>query len=419
MAERLKIWELLSKKDGDCLCKDEAALLEDLLQQPENQAAISAYQRLKKYWNHIEEAPGSKSDEALWARHKAQFLKRYLRPEKSDDFNEVLGYEVNDGVNDESGIQSKSTDGASESTSGDAPEKRLLPRGVSRIRIRTWLRVAAIVVTVIGTGLLWQYIAKQNRVEHELAITVKNGTQKHITLPDGSQVWLNSGSKLHYDKNLLTNKVREVTLSGEAFFDIQHDPEHNFIIHTAYIDIKDIGTRFNVKAYPEDDKVETTLLNGEVEVYRRDAPTRIVRLKPNEKMVFNARLLKGSDDPASSPGGANSDPLDSITNSRIRNEKLGFSVSKVQPQIKEAGDSMLIETAWLKHQLVFNAQPFTRLAKDMERWYDVKIQFESDVYGNYIFSGIFKGETVQEALSELQMIQHFEFEQKGKNIRIY
>lgn len=409
MDPRLEIWELLSKLDGDRLSKEEKTRLDDLLRRPENHPAFLKYQRLKYYWDHIAQYPGSKAEQNRWARHKDQFLERYLNPENAEQSKDQL-------IHDDYPAGLPITDESQEQSDPALINDHHLHHHTKRsIRSNIWIRIAALMVIAIGAGLLIKYFATPKQE----AVIVQNGTQKHIRLPDGSQVWLNSGSQLNYNKNFLDNKIREVTLAGEAFFDIQHDPEHSFIIHTKYIDIKDIGTRFNVKAYPEDDKVETTLLKGEVEVYRRDAPTHIVRLKPNEKMVFNARLLKDPDDPGANPETTTPDPLDSAANSSVRNDKLGFSVSKLQPQDRGAGDSMLMETAWLKHQLVFNAQPFLDLARDMERWYDVNIHFENTVYGSYIFSGIFKGETVQEALSELQMIQHFQFEKNGKDIRIY
>src|SRR5437868_936586 len=90
-------------------------------------------------------------------------------------------------------------------------------------------------------------------------ISTKYGSRTKIELPDGSVVWLNSGSKLTYDKEF-GNSLREVNLTGEGFFDVVHNAEKPFIIHTSFFDIKDLGTQFNVKCYAEDKTTETSLV---------------------------------------------------------------------------------------------------------------------------------------------------------------
>ena len=82
-------------------------------------------------------------------------------------------------------------------------------------------------------------------------ISTKNGSKTNVLLPDGTTVWLNAGSKLTYDKTY-GNTLREVTLTGEAFFDVVHNAEKPFVIHTSKINIRVLGTKFNVKSYPTD-----------------------------------------------------------------------------------------------------------------------------------------------------------------------
>src|SRR5437588_18774 len=79
----------------------------------------------------------------------------------------------------------------------------------------------------------------------------QNGSRTNLVLPDGTRVWLNAGSRITYDKNYGIT-LREVGLTGEAFFDVAHNSGKPFVIHTARIDIKVLGTRFNVKSYPLD-----------------------------------------------------------------------------------------------------------------------------------------------------------------------
>ena len=116
-------------------------------------------------------------------------------------------------------------------------------------------------------------------------IATKNGVSTKMVLPDGSTVWLNAGSKLDYTKIGSTGN-REVQLTGEAFFDVVKNPERPFIIHTSKIDVKVLGTKFNVKAYPEDKTVETSLVQGSVEVFVKNRPGEKYLLKPNQKLVL-------------------------------------------------------------------------------------------------------------------------------------
>ena len=80
-------------------------------------------------------------------------------------------------------------------------------------------------------------------------VSTRYGSKTNLVLPDGTKVWLNAGSKLNYDKNY-GNAIREVSLTGEAYFDVVKNPEKPFIIHASKIDIKVLGTAFNVKSYP-------------------------------------------------------------------------------------------------------------------------------------------------------------------------
>src|SRR5690606_4757825 len=102
------------------------------------------------------------------------------------------------------------------------------------------------------------------------------------------QVWLNADSRLSYPNDFQHGAEREVFLSGEAYFDVVHNAERPFIIHTQYLDIKDIGTAFNVKAYPDEDESEATLVTGAIKVSLHQNPDKSFILKPREKFVYYA-----------------------------------------------------------------------------------------------------------------------------------
>ena len=112
----------------------------------------------------------------------------------------------------------------------------------------------------------------------------RQGSRTHLTLPDGTMVWLNAGSRLSYGKNYNT-ATREVNLTGEAFFDVAHNTQKPFLIHTARIDVQVLGTSFNVKSYPTDRTTEATLIRGSIEVSIKDRPSEKIILRPDEKLV--------------------------------------------------------------------------------------------------------------------------------------
>lgn len=95
--------------------------------------------------------------------------------------------------------------------------------------------------------------------------TPKGTADKLVLLEDGTRVWLNAGSTLNYPA-VFSGAIREVELSGEAYFDIRKDPERPFLVHTGKIITEDIGTRFNIKAYPGETRVKISLLEGAVKV---------------------------------------------------------------------------------------------------------------------------------------------------------
>src|SRR5690606_37889089 len=91
-----------------------------------------------------------------------------------------------------------------------------------------------------------------------------------LFLADGTKVWLNAASRISYGKNFGNGALRDVYLDGEAFFDVAHDPDKPFIVHTSSIQIKVLGTSFNVRSYAEDNTIETTLVQGKVRIEHPD-----------------------------------------------------------------------------------------------------------------------------------------------------
>lgn len=244
------------------------------------------------------------------------------------------------------------------------------------------------------------YIHNQNKPAKINEITSKTGVRSKLVLPDGTLVWLNAGSKLIYSDDF-NQKLREVKLEGEAFFDVTRDAGHPFIVHVSNINIIVKGTAFNVKSYPQDETVETTLLRGLIEVSRKDNPNGpLVILRPNEKLIFDKHLNTLA--PRSSANHSGRDHDISIT-----------SISKTIP------DSNKVETAWVYNRLVFDGDNFQELAEKMERWYNVKMVFHDRELLHYRFKGAFSAETIVEALNALQFTAKFSYQIDNNEIILF
>jgi ferric-dicitrate binding protein FerR (iron transport regulator) len=260
--------------------------------------------------------------------------------------------------------------------------------------------VAASVLLILALAFLLKSQSNNNinfSSKSELQqVYVKPGSKSKIILPDGTVVHLNSSSRLTYS-NTFNNNLREVYLEGEAFFDVTKDAKHPFIVHTSGIDIKVLGTLFNVKSYAQDSTIETSLLRGSIEVYKKDetsAPKVIMR--PNEKLVFtktrNEKISVANKPLASSTKNTNADENISISN---------------LPAGKP--DSLKEETSWVYNKLVIDEDDFTKMAEKMERWYGVKIEIQSPQLRQYHFKGTFENETIEQALNALQLTVKFKY----------
>lgn len=210
------------------------------------------------------------------------------------------------------------------------------------------------------------------------------GSKTKIVLPDSSTVWLNSGTKFTYNDDYGINN-RDVTLTGEAFFDVRKS-ETPFVIKTANIKIKVLGTAFNVRAYPHEKRSETSLLRGSVEVTLDERPNQRIILKPSEKII--------------------------VKNDHQSKDR---SIATVQePLIVLSGitkikDSAVVETLWVDDKLIFRSETFDALARKMESRYGVKVLFKDESLKQQRFTGVFTNESITEMLEALQYSHTFQY----------
>ena len=230
-------------------------------------------------------------------------------------------------------------------------------------------------------------------------IVTKNGSKTKFLLPDGTSVWLNAGSKLNYDSTY-GNTIREVSLNGEAFFDVVKNATKPFIIHAGKLNIKVLGTAFNVKSYEGEKTIETSLIRGSIEVTFNDFSSRKIILRPNQKLVV-------SNDAFESP-----------------HEQNHKSLRQTEPVVTIAHlshlgrDSTPVETAWIENRLIFNDESFMELARKMERWYGVEIDFNDPKADSLHFTGNFSKETIEQALNALRFSAPFKYSIHNNQIHI-
>lgn len=120
-----------------------------------------------------------------------------------------------------------------------------------------------------------------------LIVEQTNGETRHFFLPDSTEVWLNSDSRISYQKNLRKAGQRLVNLSGQAYFKVFHDSSHPFVVKTPQLDIRVLGTCFDVSAYPNDSLISSTLEEGLIALLDKNGK-QLEKLVPGEQAVFNS-----------------------------------------------------------------------------------------------------------------------------------
>ena len=272
------------------------------------------------------------------------------------------------------------------------------------------LFVTAIVFFIVSAGLIgiyYNYIGSGNASIKKIAkseVTTKKGSRTKVQLPDGTTVWLNSSSKLTYDNQNFGNVIREVSLSGEAYFDVVKNKAKPFIIHTAKMDIKVLGTIFNVKCYPGEKTTETTLIHGSVEVAVKDRQEKIM-MKPNEKLILQ-----------------NEDKIPTEKTALAAYQK--NTMGTYQPIIALSHlthyptNNEIVETGWVENKLVFTNESLEDVASKMQRWYSVTILIKNGELRKELLTGIFEKETIQQALKALQYTTRFTYKTTNDTITI-
>lgn len=151
-------------------------------------------------------------------------------------------------------------------------------------------RAAAILLLAVSSVSVYLMLEKDRPVKDLLECYIPTAEMRELTLPDGTRVMLNSRSTLLYPEQF-SGKTRSVYLIGEADFKVKPDKEHPFIVKANDCQVTALGTEFNVNAYPENDELVATLLEGSVKVEFNNLMSNVI-LKPNEQLVYNKYTKK-------------------------------------------------------------------------------------------------------------------------------
>ena len=240
------------------------------------------------------------------------------------------------------------------------------------IRMNPWKWAAAIVLPICIAFFTYYLIDSSQTVGAPFIVKADKGDKATIELPDGTNVVLNSASQLSYLNNFGEN-VRRVQLNGEAYFKVAHDEKRAFIVQVGDLEVKVLGTSFNVSAYEDAKDVTVVLLEGKVGVYAQKISH---IMKPGDKIEYNKATHK-------------------------------ITATQVHP-------NDYIE--WTKGNMYFEKESLENIMKTLSRIYDVEIRFDSNKLPNEYFTGTIPGGGIQNALNILMLTSPFYYEMDGSVI---
>ena len=243
---------------------------------------------------------------------------------------------------------------------------------VRPLRIIPWKWVAAILLPVCVAFFTYYLLDSSPTAETPFIVKAGKGDKATIELPDGTNVVLNSASQLSYLNNFGEN-VRRVQLNGEAYFKVAHDEKHAFIVQVGDLEVKVLGTSFNVSAYEDAKDVTVVLLEGKVWVYAQKISH---IMKPGDKIEYNKATHK-------------------------------ITATQVHPTD---------HIEWTKGNMYFEKESLENIMKTLSRIYDVEIRFDSNKLPNEYFTGTIPGGGIQNALNILMLTSPFFYEMDGSVI---
>ena len=248
---------------------------------------------------------------------------------------------------------------------------RKVELGIKREQLR-WLKVfvkyAAIIIAAFIAGYTINLFTPTDKEVRFSEIRSPHGQMSKITLPDGTKIWLNSGTTIRYPDRF-ADENRSVSISGEAYFEVAKMDHKPFTVNTADMQVEVFGTSFNVSAYRDDEATSVTLVEGKVKVKSIDGKI-IAQLIPGQLAIKN------------------------------KNEAI-INVRDVQTSFYKA---------WIEGKLYFDDQPLNQIATKLERWFNVDVEFANDRLKSYKFTGtILKNKPLDQIMQALELLAPIKF----------
>ncbi len=267
------------------------------------------------------------------------------------------------------------------------------------------MRIAAIVaVAFLLGGTLSYYLLRddEERTETFCEVTAPMGSNSEIVLPDSSKVWLNAGSKIKYSTSFNRND-RFLSLEGEGYFKVAKNKKLPFIVDAYGFEVKAIGTEFNVKAYKDDETIETTMVEGKVTLqHLTENILEGLLLMPNQKATF-FKLKETL-------------TVEVVKKLEERKEELNYLPEHrlvIAPRI----DPRSI-VSWKDKQLIIEREQLGKLAEILSRKYNFNFEFKSEDIKKFSFSGKLEDETLQQVMNVIQISSPIDYEIIGKTVII-
>lgn len=221
-------------------------------------------------------------------------------------------------------------------------------------RITAWMTAAAASIAIIfGTG--GYFAARHADKEVYYKVVAENGQKSTVSLPDGSTVKLNSGSSICHSSHFNRDN-RDITLEGEAYFDVAKNPDVPFIVHAKEMAVTSLGTKFNVRAYDNDSRIVATLVQGRIKT-EADGDYRIIN-----------------------------------ANNSVTYDKL------TQTLVAEKVADTDIAIAWTENRILFDNESLEDIAKRLERLYDIEVVFNDDKCKSQRFNGRVRNNSLENIL---------------------
>jgi transmembrane sensor len=282
------------------------------------------------------------------------------------------------------------------------------PKAQKSKGIWIFTRVAAVFLISFMAGSLFTHFWNHKNQTVDLSfceIKAPLGGKSEVTLPDGSHVWLNAGSKIKY-LSQFNKHNRNITLEGEAYFKVAKNTKLPFIVKTGDLNIIAVGTEFNVKAYNDEGIIETTLVEGKVTIrneHQTNQSHQLIYLEPKQKAVYvrDQQELKVED-------------MNTIKES---NPEV-IEPQKGEVYVAEKVDPVPI-IAWKDNRLIFKSEEISNLAIKLGRKYNVTISFASENIKQYRFSGTLEDETLTQVLDVIKLTAPIDYDLDGKEVKIF